>query len=347
MTRLPEDATTPTVAARTLAIELGVLAGIAAAVIAGCSFIGVAPLSWLVWAMRLQRLLAAATVGAALSAAGVALQALLRNPLAEPYILGVSTGAGVGVLVGGVLAGATGLAAWVGEPMLALAGALAACLVVYGIAQRRGHLDPYVLLLSGVIVNVFNGALMLAILLVADPNQTINFVRWGMGQIPDTTSGMLMLVCAAAVVAGWAVLLLRSAAFNALGLGDEVAASVGVRVGWLRAETFAVAAVMTAAAVALAGPVGFVGLIVPHVCRLIVGPDHRRLVIYCGMVGAMFLMLADTLCRTAGEWIAVGSIPVGVITALSGGPFFIFLLRRGGPKPDALDLGASSREGKA
>jgi iron complex transport system permease protein len=107
-----------------------------------------------------------------------------------------------------------------------------------------------------------------------------------------------------------------------------VAASVGVHVKRLRVETFAVAAAVTAAAVALAGPVGFVGLIVPHVCRLLLGPDHRRLAVWCGGVGAIFLMLADTLCRTAGEWIAVGQVPVGVITALVGGPFFIVLLRR-------------------
>jgi iron complex transport system permease protein len=313
-----------------LAVELGILAALALAVAAGCSLIGVARLGGTVWMMRLSRLAAAATAGAALSVAGMALQALLRNPLAEPYILGVSSGAGVGVLVGSVLAGGIGLAGWISAPILALAGALVTCVVVYLIAQRHGHLDPYVLLLSGVIVNVFNGALMLAILLLANPNDVLNFVGWGMGQIRDTTPSPLLGVCALAAAAGWAVLLVRGAAFNALGLGDDVAASIGVHVQLLRVETFAVAAAMTAAAVALAGPVGFVGLIVPHVCRLLVGPDHRRLAIWCGLVGAIFLMLADTLCRTAGEWIAVGSVPVGVITALGGGPFFIFLLRRHG-----------------
>lgn len=313
---------------RTLGLELGVLAVLALAVAGGCSLIGVAPLGWTVWTMRLERLAAAATAGGALAAAGLALQALLRNPLAEPYILGVSTGAGVGVLVGSVLAGALGLAGWVSTPILALAGALATCLVVYGIAQRHGHLDPFVLLLSGVIVNVFNGALMLAILLVANPNEIIHFVGWGMGQIRDTTDPRLLAVCAVAVVAGWAVLGVRGAAFNALGLGDEVAASIGVHVKRLRVETFALAALVTAAAVALAGPVGFVGLIVPHVCRLLLGPDHRRLAVWCGGVGAVFLMVADTLCRTVGEWVGVGAVPVGVITALAGGPFFIVLLRR-------------------
>ncbi|MCJ7544428.1 MAG: iron ABC transporter permease [Phycisphaerae bacterium] len=271
---------------------------------------------------------AAATAGGALAAAGLALQALLRNPLADPYILGVCTGAGVGVLVGGVLSASLGLAGWVSTPILALAGAAATCLAVYGIAQRHGHLDPFVLLLSGVIVNVFNGALMLAILLVANPNEIIHFVGWGMGQIRDTTDSGVLAVCAVATVAGAAVLGVRGAAFNALGLGDDVAASIGVHVKRLRAETFAIAALITAAAVALAGPVGFVGLIVPHVCRLLLGPDHRRLAVWCGGVGAVFLMLADTLCRTVGEWVGVGAVPVGVITALVGGPFFIVLLRR-------------------
>jgi iron complex transport system permease protein len=298
------------------------------AVAVACSMVGVAELTANVWRMRLVRLATAGLVGSALAAAGMALQALLRNPLAEPYILGVSSGAGVGVLVGSVLV-ARGLlrAGWASTPALALIGAVASCAVVYGIAQRRGRLDPYVLLLSGVIINVFNGALMLAILLLSRSADIINFVGWGMGQVSDATDSSLLGLCTACVLTGWAVLFVRGAWFNAMGLGDDVAGSVGVPVHWLRVETFALAALMTAAAVALAGPVGFVGLIVPHVCRIIVGADHRRLVLFSGFVGAMFLMAADTLCRTAGEWVSVGSLPVGIVTALTGGPFFIHLLR--------------------
>jgi iron complex transport system permease protein len=124
------------------------------------------------------------------------------------------------------------------------------------------------------------------------------------------------------------ILLLRGSSYNTLGLGDDVAASSGVGVHWLRAETFIVAALITSAAVALAGPIGFVGLIVPHVCRMIFGPDHRKLAVISGMAGAIFLMVADTLCRTVGPLLSGGEIPVGVLTALSGGPFFIVLLRR-------------------
>lgn len=317
----------PVDAAR-LGRDLMILLPVALAVAAGCSLVGQAPLSGPVWRMRLMRLATGATVGVALSVAGMALQGLLRNPLAEPYVLGIASGAAVGVLVGSALAGSLALAGWATAPALALAGALATCLAVYLIAQRHGRLDPYVLLLSGVIINVFNGALMLAILLVTDPNDIISFVGWGMGMIRDTTSEALLGVCAAAAAAGWAVIFLRGAWFNALSLGDDVAGSVGVSVQGLRLVTFFVTAMMTAGAVALAGPVGFVGLVVPHLCRLIVGADHRRLALVAGLAGAIFLMLADTLCRMAGEWLKVGLVPVGVVTALVGGPFFIFLLRR-------------------
>jgi iron complex transport system permease protein len=222
------------------------------------------------------------------------------------------------------------LPVWAGTPAFALVGGLATCGLVYGIAQRRGRLDPYVLLLSGVIVNVFNGAVIMAIILVARPTEVIQFIGWGMGHVPGWIwfSKRLLGLCAAGAVAGWLLLLLRSAAFNALGLGDEVAGSVGVSVGWLRVETFIVVSLMTAAAVSLAGPIGFVGLIVPHVCRMVLGPDHRRLAIYCGFVGAVFLMAADTLCRVVGDALNLGEVPVGILTALCGGPFFIVLLRR-------------------
>ncbi len=307
----------------------------AVVVVAGlCSLVGHWRLTPETWVSRLWRLGAAAIVGASLAAAGMALQALLRNPLAEPYILGVSSGAGIGVLLGIVFVERTAASYGLTRPLLAFAGALGACAVVYGVAQRRGRLDPYSLLLSGVIVNAFNGAVMLLIYLMARPADIREFAHWGMGRISDVPKPELMGVCLLAVLFGWAVLLLRGAAFNALSLGDDVARSAGVSVALLRVETFVFASLMTAAAVALAGPIGFVGLIVPHIARLLVGPDHRRLVIASGFGGAVFLMLADTACRT---WVGtqMGEIPVGVITAFLGGPFFIWLLRRkrGGGQP--------------
>ena len=307
------------------------LAAATAAVALACSLVGVfslADLTWLVWKLRMVRLAEAAVVGAGLGVAGMALQGLLRNPLADPYILGVSSGSGVGVLAGMALAESVAMPVWATTPVLAFAGAMATCACVYGIAQRHGRLDPYVLLLSGVIVNAFNGAVMLAIYLFIKPFVVSGFLVWAMGNLSASIPPGVLGVSAACVLAGWAVLVVRGAAFNVMALGDDVAASAGVGVHWLRAETFVVVGLVTAASVAVAGPVGFLGLIVPHICRLIVGPDHRRLALFCGFVGAIFLMLADSFCRTAGEWVNLSDLPVGIITAFCGGPFFIFLLRR-------------------
>lgn len=283
-----------------------------------------------IWQLRIVRLAAAALVGAGLAAAGLALQGLLRNPLAEPYILGVSSGAGIGVLLGTSAGAMLGLSPWATTPVMAMLGAVATAGVVYGIAQRRGRLDPYVLLLAGVIVNVFNGAVIMALLQFIKQEELFRFVGWGMGQIPEWLwhRPVLLAICGGMIVAGWLALFLRSAAMNMLSLGDDVASTSGVGVHSLRIETFIIVALMTAASVAIAGPIGFVGLIVPHICRLLLGPDHRRLAIVTGFGGAIFLMLADTLCRLMGAWFALGELPVGVITALCGGPFFIFLLRR-------------------
>ena len=329
-----------------LLMAAGVMLALTLATAAACTLIGregfVSP--WAVrggrtqlnalWWLLVSRVVVAAIVGAGLAVAGTALQGLLRNPLADPYVLGISSGAGVGYLVGLALAGESvgmELLSWTTLPTLA--GALLTCLVVYLLAQRRGRLDPFVLLLSGVIVNVLNGAIILSLLIFVQGNDVVKFVGWGIGQIRDNqldTETPLVAACAAAVLGGWAVVLVRSSAMNLLGLGDEVASSSGVGVHGLRIETFLIVSVMTAAAVALAGPVGFVGLLVPHLCRLIVGPDHRKLAVLSGFAGAIFLIVADTFCRVAGEWVHKGLIPLGVVTALVGGPLFIFLLRRHG-----------------
>jgi len=274
------------------------------------------------------RLLAAAVVGAALASAGASLQGLLRNPLAEPYVLGISSGAGVGVLAGLAAAAWLVVPGWMSIPVLAFAGALITCAVVYAIAQRRGVLDAYSLILAGVIVNAFNAAIMLTIYLYIDQHRIADFAYWSMGRLPDTVDVHLLAACGACVLIGWLALLLQGKAFNALGLGDEVAGSAGVSVARLRIVTFVAVGAMTAAAVALAGPIGFVGLIVPHICRMIVGPDHRVGIVVSGIAGAALLIGAEALCRTLGPLIGVSLIPVGILTALSGGPFFIYLLRK-------------------
>lgn len=296
---------------------------------AAISALGPAPApSLTLWHARLLRLLAAAIVGAALGVAGMALQGLLRNPLAEPYILGVSSGAGVGVLLGLAASAALAVPAWLSTPLLAFGGALATCAAVYLVAQRRGRLDPYALILSGVIVNTFNGAIMLTIYLYVDPHRIADFAHWAMGRLPDAIDLNLLLVCGGLVLAGWGLLLACAGAYNVLGLGDAVAASSGVAVQRLRLATFACAAVMTAAAVALAGPIGFLGLIVPHLVRMTFGADHRLGLLAAGFAGAALLVGAELLCRAAGPLIGVSLIPVGILTALAGGPFFIVLLRR-------------------
>jgi iron complex transport system permease protein len=324
-----EAALPSAVTAGRLAAWLIVLLVAAVAVAALCSLVGQHNLTPELWRIRLFRAAAAAVVGSALAVGGVALQALLRNPLAEPYILGISSGAGVGVLCGLALATSLALPTWATTPALALVGGLTTAAVVYGIARSHGRLDPYVLLLVGVMINVFNGAVILVILQFTQPTEMIHFIGWGMGKVPEWmwNDPTLLGLCAVLVVAGWGVLVVRGAAFNALGLGDEVAASSGVSVQGLRVQTFLVVSLMTAMAVALAGPIGFIGLIVPHVCRILLGPDHRQLAIVSGFVGAIFLMSADTLCRLIDRWTGLGELPVGVVTALVGGPFFIGLLR--------------------
>ena len=325
----------PALSLRRLCIAAGALAAVAVIVAIGCSMLGRLELHWPwwdnpIWLVRLTRLAISAIVGAGLATGGMALQGMLRNPLAEPYVLGISSGAGVGVLAGMILSPVLALPDWLGWPLMAMAGAVVTSLVVYMIAQRRGRLDPYVLLLSGVIINVLNGAIILGIMMFLKTNELIYFIGWGMGQVPEWlwSNYSLLLFCAACVLGGWAALFVRGAALNTLGLGDDVAASSGISVHWLRVEIFFVVSLMTAAAVSLAGPVGFLGLVVPHTCRLVVGADHRRLAIYSGFVGAIFLMLADTFCRIAGEWVGKAEIPLGIVTAMVGGPFFIVLLRR-------------------
>ena len=320
----------PSLSALRLILWTAALLAVAAAVAGACTLVGVIGLSdltWEIWASRALRMLTAGIVGAALAAGGLALQGLLRNPLAEPYILGISSGAGVGVLLGLALAGWWAAPAWASTPVLAFAGATCSCLAVYLVAQRNGRVDPYSLILSGVIVNTFNGALMLAGNLYIDRYRIADFAYWAMGQLPDATPTSLLAVCGACVAAGWAVLLISSPAYNVLGLGDDVAASSGVSVHRLRLVTFGAVGVMTAAAVALAGPIGFLGLIVPHICRMIFGPDHRLGMIVAPLGGAIFLMIAETLCRTVGPAVGISRVPVGILTALCGGPFFIFLLR--------------------
>jgi iron complex transport system permease protein len=278
--------------------------------------------------VRLPRVLLAALLGGALTVAGVVFQALLRNPLADPYVLGVSGGASIGgvlaLLLG--LGGSGALLHGLGVPVLAFGGALGALLLIEWIATVGGRLTVYTILLTGAIFNAFSAALIYFIQSVASLQQLHAIVFYLMGRIPSFGFNLLGLV-GLAVLAAVIGLFAMSRDYNALSLGEEGALQVGVDVERVKRRTFVLGSLLTALAVSVAGLIGFVGLVVPHVLRLLLGPDHRLLLPTAFLGGAAFLVLADLISRLL---IAPNELPVGVVTALVGGPFFLYLLRRKG-----------------
>jgi iron complex transport system permease protein len=278
--------------------------------------------------VRVPRVVLAALLGGALTVAGVVFQALLRNPLADPYVLGVSGGASIG----GVLAlmlGLGGTGAWlggIGVPALAFLGALGALVLIEWIATVGGRLTVYTVLLTGAIFNAFSAALIYFIQSIASLEQLHSIVFYLMGRVPSLGGTMLGLILLA-VVATVLALFAMSRDYNALTLGEEGAQYVGVDVERIKRRTFVLGSLLTALAVSVAGMIGFVGLVVPHLLRLLLGPDHRLLLPAGFLGGAAFLVLADLLSRMM---LAPNELPVGVVTALIGGPFFLYLLRRRG-----------------
>lgn len=295
---------------------------------------------------RLPRVLAAGIVGFALATAGVTLQALLRNPLADPYVLGISSGSTVGVMawlfVTQTFLPAAGWGSWallwltLGRSVPAMAGAVASCVIVFLLARGRwagGGMQPVTLLLVGVVISSVNGSLLMVLNSLAPHGLRADMALYLLGSISDADLTWTMLFVAAAVLlVGYIPTLLAAHALNIGNLPDVEAMSLGVNIRRLRTVSFICASIMTAAAILLSGPIGFVGLICPHICRRIKwigGVDHRILLIAAPLCGASFLMLADTAVRV-GETLHHGEFPVGVVTALLGGPFFLFLLKRGG-----------------
>jgi len=273
---------------------------------------------------RLPRVILAALVGAALACSGVVLQAILRNPLADPYILGISSGAGLGVMVA-VLSGV----AWNffgGSPIgvFALAGALITVWLVWYIGHFTGKSQVTSLLLAGVVVNAFFSAIIMFLTSIAKSEQVFSTIFWLMGNITDKELSVLW-VSAGCIIAGIIVLFTVCHRLNVLALGQEEAKGLGVNVARTRIVAFACAAFITAIAVSLSGLIGFVGLIIPHGVRLAFGPDHRQLLPLSAIIGASFLVLADTIARII---VAPAQLPVGVITAIAGGPFFLILLAK-------------------
>jgi iron complex transport system permease protein len=273
--------------------------------------------------LRLPRSLQAALVGGALAVSGAVFQALLRNPLAEPYILGVSGGAAVGavgaLVTGGVLASAGSVSG------AAFAGAIFAILLVFRIAASVGKtLDTRILLLAGVVTGAFFNAVILLALTFADADSFRSAMFWMMGSFSGATWASDATL-AAAMLPAVAILVALARPLNLLSVGEETAAYLGTSVERTKLIAYGVASLLTAAAVAAAGVIGFVGLVIPHVIRLLWGGDHRFLIPASLLLGATFLVLADALARTAA---APTELPVGVVTAFVGVPFFVFLLRR-------------------
>ncbi len=291
---------------------------------------GVISLAWphpeYAW-VRWTALAVGATVGSGLATSGVLLQALLRNPLASPFLLGITAGAGLGVMFAMYFGHVTGVPVTSSSVLPALAGALAVMGVVYSLGQRRGWLDPVSLVLVGVIVSAICGALIMLLQHLVPAGLHGEITRWMMGRIPENTpTGSLVLVGGLSV-AGVAIGMAMGRAMDAATLGDDEARSVGLALGPLRVWLFLLAGALTAGAVALCGPIGFVGLIAPHAARLVLGPHHTTLVLGAALAGIILVVGAD-VARQAIDFSA-GRMPIGVFTALIGGPAFIWLLRTG------------------
>jgi len=284
---------------------------------------------------RLPRVLLGMAIGGGMAACGVVLQALLRNPLACPQMLGVSGGASLGGILGLIFfpqwllplaGGLLGEISWV--PLAAFVGALLSMAFIYRLSLFRGRLHPYHLLLSGVIFNSFIAAVIMFLNSIVDFYQAQGLLFWLMGNL-STRAYLTVGFIGAYVVAGFLWLWSKGLALNLITLGEETAMQLGIEIGSVQRQVFVAASLMIGAMVSVSGMIGFVGLMIPHVMRLIVGSDHRLLLPASFLAGAIFLSWADTLARVL---FAPAELPVGIITAFFGAPFFLFLLYREGGK---------------
>jgi iron complex transport system permease protein len=316
-------------------LTLALLASLAIGLMVGSSAIGpgavwdalrgdgTAIASDIVLRVRLPRVVLGALVGASLATAGVLFQALLRNPLADPYILGVSGGAALGGIAVLALGGTVGLG-YAAVPPASFAGAVVTLLLLFAVAGPRGRLSPTTLLLTGVVFNAFASAAIVFLASTAGLTDGARIFLWLIGNLSDARSDVALWV-AAFLALGLACGLPLARGLNLLALGEEPAAQLGLDVERAKRVLLLATSLMVGAAVSAAGLVGFVGLIVPHLLRLVLGPDHRLLVPAAALGGAAFLVLSDTAARTV---LGGRELPVGAITALLGGPLFLLLLRR-------------------
>ncbi|MEE8409822.1 MAG: iron ABC transporter permease [Myxococcota bacterium] len=310
------------------AVALLILAVVLVVTVLACLGIGTSSIDLLavfhpnrvVTGIRLPRVLLAAMAGAGLAAAGVAFQGILRNPLADPYIVGVSGGAALG----GVLALVLGVSAPFALPIFAFSGAVASALLLFALARARGRSDAMTLLLVGVVFNAFAAAVVTFLKTVVSATKAQEILFWLMGVI-DVQPLPTLIVLAAYIAVGSAVLLAAGGALNLLSTSDDEAAALGLPVEKARLIIFLAAALLVGSVVAVAGMIGFVGLVVPHILRRLIGADHRWLMPAALLGGAIFLVAADAVARLT--FYAFGTeVPVGVVTAFTGGPFFLALL---------------------
>lgn len=329
-------------AGRRLALALGVLGLVLVAVATLSMFVGSAGLSAgavaralagragpdsvesvVTLQLRLPRVLAAVLAGGGLAVAGVAFQGLTRNPLAEPAVLGVSSGAAFGVVVAQIFGLGLSIVQALGVTVFAFGGALLAAGAVYLIAVMPGGLSIQTLLLAGVIVGIFFTSAITVLISVVDFNRLGGVVHWLLGNLAPIPPASLGLFALLALAGFW--LVVRSAReLNLLALGEEAAVQLGVDATLLKRRVFVAAALLTGTVVAFTGPIGFVGLVVPHILRGVLGQDNRLLVPTALVGGGIFLLAADTLARNV---VAPAELSVGVITSFCGAPFFVYLLR--------------------
>lgn len=279
-----------------------------------------AMLETIIWQIRLPRVFLATLVGAALSLGGLVFQALLRNPLAEPYILGISSGSGIGAIIGILV----GMSPFPGVGAMAFAGSMATLLLLLFMASGKTMLKKDILLLSGVMVNSFCAAFIMFLISITQDDRLHNIIFWLMGDLSMADLPQVWLLTA--VVVPCAVLIFcLSNAMNLFLMGKELAQTMGVNTKVITATLLIATSIMVSATVAACGPIGFVGLVIPHLLRLIIGPDHRVLVPACVLGGGAYVVLCDILARTLPEQ---GEMPAGVITAMIGAPLFIILLKK-------------------
>jgi len=273
--------------------------------------------------LRSFRMIIGLIVGVSLAISGLSLQALLRNPLAEPFILGLSTGAAAGMMI------QLYMEYNVQHPVIGAAvGAGTAMCIVFVAGRRRGVIDPLGLLLTGVVLSTICGAIIMFFNYLSGPGMSRDIiVRWMMGSLDENTSQSTLWMVGSVTLVGFLLLFFLSRAMDVASTSDSEALSLGVNLSRLRTVLFAVASMLAAGAVVLAGPIAFVGLVCPHLARLALGPRHGPLLIGSALLGAALVITADTASSALHLWLGTGLMPIGVFTAIVGGPAFLWMLR--------------------